>query len=1784
MLLRYMNLRQRRVRMLLSLLIVLSFTNVSRAQAVNELLITMLDYSYNCSTGMATVKYHITNYDAQGHIGGYGTSYTINLGVYSTSGYINNGDDDLEFTGGYIIGDLIECRAWGAGNNFTYPLSFGYIGYLPKPAAPQIWLLSPVQICNNETVTITASGSNGNYLWSNGQTGESITVSAAGTYTVQAVGSCGNSDPSNAIVVVANNAPSPPVVTNNGTSSLCNGETTTLSASSTVGTINWSNGATGSSITVNSSGNYSATETNGCGTSSASNIITISTGSLPTTPVITPGGFPFLCDGISATLQIIGGANANWYKDGVLIGSGSPNQSVNLPGTYTATVSNACGSSGISEPVVITTGVTPATPVISSSAGTLLCNGGASILSTTPTNGGSIRWSTGVWGNSISVTEPGTYYAYEVNSCGGSPNSNSIVITTGNTLAPPVILPDGPLEICNGASVALSVPGGGNINWYKDGGLLATNSGTQSINAPGRYSATISNGCGMSSESVSVFVSSGGSPSAPSISSSANIICNGTPVTLTASGSGTIHWNNGSTGSNINVSTAGSYYAYAVNSCGTSGNSNTVLLTSGITPPAPVLNVSGSIILCDGAGQLVYTNPVAGGVIRWGYGLIGNSITFYDPGSYYAYESNGCGNGPSSSFAIGTMAKPAAPVVTPPGSQLLCNGQTATLTSSGSSITWNNGTTGKTLVTGVAGTYYAYATNYCGNSPNSNSVVITTGNCPMPSPGTSFFICPGALKTLDAGAGYDTYLWSNGATTRSIAVGPGNYAVTVSKNGCYETSVTVTVSYYAVSIPAINASGPLVFCAGNSVTLSSSPASAYVWSNGATSNSINVTGSGSFYVTVTDGNGCQATSAATTVTVNPLPSASISGTSTVCKNSASPYVTFNASGGTAPYTFSYNINGGSTQTITTSTNSISVAVPTGSAGTYFYNLLGVQESSSTACYNPASGSATVTVRDLPTAVIDGSATVCLNSGSPLVNFTGGTGSAPYVFTYSINGGAAQTVTTVSGNSVSVSVPTNVAGTFTYSLISVQESSGLACANAVSGSATIVVRPLPNAAVGGSTTVCQNSTNPFITFTGSVGTAPYVFTYNINGGAAQTVTTVSGNAVSVSVPTNNAGVFTYNLISVQESGTGSCSNIASGLASVVVNPLPAASIDGSVTVCQNSSQPSVTFTGSNSTAPYTFTYKINGGSNQTVSTVSGNSVSVNVPTDVAGTFVYELVSVQESSGVSCINTASGSATIVVRPLPTASIGGTTAVCMNSERPLVTFTGSIGNAPYTFTYNINGGSNQTITTTTGNSVSVEAPTNFVGTFVYNLVGVQESGSPSCLNVASGSVTIVVNPLPAASIVGSVTVCQNDAAPLITFTGSNATAPYTFTYQINGGTNQTVSTASGNSVTVAVPTNVAGVFTYSLLSVVESSGTACANIASGSAIVVINPQPTSAVLLSPNTHLCNGETGQLTIYNWTEGFTYTWYKDGVLLTTSSAQTMTITQAGSYTVLATSNLGCNAPTISNAVVITVGSISAPIITGKLKVCEGGQTKLVISPSDKGKPYELYRWTDTPIGDTVAWDKNFSAFAGQYEIRVYRDGCFDSASVTVTSNDTEFPAGELKVFPMKIPYGGQATFMADVSGADHYEWDFGDSRKAVTFSNRMQQNYFTRNDSVVVRVRAVSERNCITEFESVVRVGKPDTSVLTDHSWAGNLKDWNVFPVPFRDLLKLSVILKRSEMVKVDLFTADGSWVRSWSFKGAKGENLFVLDQLSGLSAGVMYFITGVYNGEKHIDKIYKY
>ncbi len=147
------------------------------------------------------------------------------------------------------------------------------------------------------------------------------------------------------------------------------------------------------------------------------------------------------------------------------------------------------------------------------------------------------------------------------------------------------------------------------------------------------------------------------------------------------------------------------------------------------------------------------------------------------------------------------------------------------------------------------------------------------------------------------------------------------------------------------------------------------------------------------------------------------------------------------------------------------------------------------------------------------------------------------------YSWQINGRSPEASTT---NSVDINWTT--AGTYT---LTVQEQTQENCIGLVK-SLQITVNPLPTASISGTTATCQNETAPHVIFSGAGGTAPYIFRYTLNGGAVQTVSTTVGNSVSVSQPTTTAGVYAYNLLSVQDAGTTACSNDQSGSAVVTVN--------------------------------------------------------------------------------------------------------------------------------------------------------------------------------------------------------------------------------------------------------------------------------------------------------------------------------------------------------------------------------------------------------------------------------------------------------------------------------------------------------------------------------------------------------------------------------------------------------------------------------------------------------
>ncbi len=114
--------------------------------------------------------------------------------------------------------------------------------------------------------------------------------------------------------------------------------------------------------------------------------------------------------------------------------------------------------------------------------------------------------------------------------------------------------------------------------------------------------------------------------------------------------------------------------------------------------------------------------------------------------------------------------------------------------------------------------------------------------------------------TLDAGAGYSSYLWSTGATTQTITVTSTNtYSVTVTDaNGCTDTD-DIVVNF--TTPPVVNL-GPDILSCNTSAVLDAVITGAgmtYLWNTGATTQTITVTSSGTYSITVTDANGCTAT-------------------------------------------------------------------------------------------------------------------------------------------------------------------------------------------------------------------------------------------------------------------------------------------------------------------------------------------------------------------------------------------------------------------------------------------------------------------------------------------------------------------------------------------------------------------------------------------------------------------------------------------------------------------------------------------------------------------------------------------------------------------------------------------------------------------------------------------------------------------------------------------------------------------------------------------------------------
>jgi hypothetical protein len=274
-----------------------------------------------------------------------------------------------------------------------------------------------------------------------------------------------------------------------------------------------------------------------------------------------------------------------------------------------------------------TTTITPQEPLE-------ICPGESILLTASGT--GQFNWSNGSTTNTTSVSSAGTY---TVTLSGGCGQATSSVVVTQGTLPQLSISPAGPIEICTGEQIMLTAQSNGNVLWNNG---QTTNSIT--VSAAGTYSASFTNSCGTTNESVVVSVLN---PPVVSVNPVGPVdLCAGTTIQLTASGVGNFEWNTGATTSSINVTNPGTYTVTLTNNCGE--DEATVVVNDGGSAPIASIEIVGLTELCPGeTTQLVGSGN---GSYQWNTGSQESEINPKWWKLLYLTVTNQCGSSQASAY------------------------------------------------------------------------------------------------------------------------------------------------------------------------------------------------------------------------------------------------------------------------------------------------------------------------------------------------------------------------------------------------------------------------------------------------------------------------------------------------------------------------------------------------------------------------------------------------------------------------------------------------------------------------------------------------------------------------------------------------------------------------------------------------------------------------------------------------------------------------------------------------------------------------------------------------------------------------------------------------------------------------------------------------------------------------------------------------------------------------------------------------------------------------------
>lgn len=483
-----------------------------------------------------------------------------------------------------------------------------------------------------------------------------------------------------------------------------------------------------------------------------------------------------ICSNSSATLLATSNnptPSFNWYTSQVgasLLGTGAAftTSVFTTPGTYTIWGGICPGT--YREPSIITV---VSNPTVTATSATVC---GAQTVTLTASGASTYTWSTGSNSSTTAVTPTATtvYTVTGTNGC----TAQTTATVSFQALPSLTIIPTSTI-LCANQTITLNTTGStGTYSWSNGSTASAI-----TITASGVYTSTLTNSCGSITRTINI---TDGPAASVNLAASANTICSGNTVTLTATGTGPFTWNTSTVTTNsITVTNTGTYVVSVNNICGSASSS--LVVTSGPLPTITI--VPASTAFCTGQTATLIASGAS--TYTWSDNSTSPTFTTNSAANYTVNGSNACGN----TRAIYTVTFQNSPDVSASSNKtFLCPSDAAVITatnfSGGGNFGWSSSSNTTNTETVTAGG--VYTVSYVNNCGAANVTVSIRQSTLIPdfSPNPASGYAPLAVTFSNTSVNniFNAWNFGNGQSSSNIQGTDQNYT----SPGIYTVSLLIT--------------------------------------------------------------------------------------------------------------------------------------------------------------------------------------------------------------------------------------------------------------------------------------------------------------------------------------------------------------------------------------------------------------------------------------------------------------------------------------------------------------------------------------------------------------------------------------------------------------------------------------------------------------------------------------------------------------------------------------------------------------------------------------------------------------------------------------------------------------------------------------------------------------------------------------------------------------------------------------------------------------------------------